>query len=81
MVPKIKWTVIVTKVEVLNRGDENNSILNTVFRRRAICTGYILRQNCLLHDVIEKFGSNSESWRKKNSVVKTISKQKGNTGY
>ena len=52
-IAKVKWTDMVTNEEVLSRVNVKRSILDTVLQRKANWIGYILRRNCLLHDVIE----------------------------
>ena len=50
---KISWTDRVRNEEVLLSVQEERNILRTVGRRKANCTGHILRRNCLLKHAIE----------------------------
>jgi hypothetical protein len=49
----ISWTDRVNNEAVLHRVKEERNILHTVRRRKANCTGHILRRNCLLKHIIE----------------------------
>ena len=50
---KISWTDHVRNEEVLLRVNEQRQILHEIRKRKANCTGHILRRNCLLQQVIE----------------------------
>jgi len=50
---KISWTYHVKKEEVLLRVKEQRNIQHEISKRKANCTGQILRRNCLLKRVIE----------------------------
>jgi hypothetical protein len=50
---KIIWTYLVKTEEVLHGVKKVRNILRTVKRRKANWTGYILRGNCFLKQVIE----------------------------
>ena len=50
---KIKFLEKVTNEEVTERIGAKRTLLNNILRRKANCIGYILRRNCLHHDVIE----------------------------
>jgi hypothetical protein len=45
---KISWIDCVRNEEVLHRVNEKRNIVHTRRRRKAKCTGLILRRNCLL---------------------------------
>ena len=45
--------VEVTNAQVIERIGEKRTLLNSILRRKVNWIGYILRRNCLLHDVIE----------------------------
>jgi hypothetical protein len=49
---KIIWTDYVRSEEVLHRVKEDRNILHTTKRRKATCSGHILRRNCLTKYVI-----------------------------
>ena len=50
---KIKWSEKVTNEQVLERIGKKRTLLNNILSRKTNYIGYILRRNCLLHDVIE----------------------------
>jgi len=50
---KISWVDKVTNVEVLQKVEENRSILNTAQQRTLRWTGHILRHVSLLRDITE----------------------------
>jgi hypothetical protein len=50
---KIIWTDHVRNEEVYLRVKEQRNILHEIRKRKANCSGHILRRNCLLRQVIE----------------------------
>jgi len=50
---KISWVDKVSNAEVLQKVQENKSILDTVQHRKFRWIGHILRHDSLLHDIIE----------------------------
>jgi len=52
---KISWTDHVRSEEVLQRVVEDRNILHTIKRRKANWSGHILRRNCFLIHVIERY--------------------------
>jgi hypothetical protein len=51
-IEEISWTDHVGKDGVLQKIREQRSILHTIKRRKANCTGHILRRNCLIKRII-----------------------------
>ena len=52
---QIEWPEKVINEEILERIGQKRTILNNILRRKANRNGYIMRINCLLHDVIEEW--------------------------
>ena len=50
---KLKWSEKVTNKEVLELIGEKRTLLNNIQSRKVNWIGYIVRRNCLLHEVIE----------------------------
>jgi hypothetical protein len=61
---EISWTDHVGNEEVLLRVKEQRNILHEINKRKANWIGHILRSNCLLHHVIEKYKRRDRSDRK-----------------
>jgi hypothetical protein len=49
---KIKWSEKVTNEQVLERIGEKRTVVNDILLRKVNYIGHIVRNNCLLHDVI-----------------------------
>ena len=51
---EVKWSEKVINEQVIERIEEKTTLLTNILRSKANWFGHILRNNCLLHDAIER---------------------------
>jgi hypothetical protein len=74
-IAKISWTDHVRSEEVLQRVVEDRNIIHTIKRRKANWIGHILRRNCLLIHVIERYKGREDEEEDVSSYCMTLKKR------